>query len=155
MLHSWEKFTVPQHPWVKANSISWNQANIVLQFQRIAPKHSCQTHLILLEQWIKKNREVFLSQFLNGEREGRGVSRRVCIHPRATIYRGWEARHGKMKTLALLKSNLEWLTCLPPNDEGVPWPAERKRTPFSIHLAMCPDLIQPKSLPNPNLSPAN
>ena len=63
---------------------------------------------------------------------------------------------GKMKTLALLKSNLEWLTCTPPpNDEGVPWPVERKRTPFSIHLAACPDLIQPKSLLNPNLIPAN
>lgn len=65
-----------------------------------------------------------------------------------------------MKTLALLKSNLEWLTHMhslppPPNDEGVPWPVERKRTPFSIHLAACPDLIQPKSLLNPNLIPAN
>lgn len=43
----------------------------------------------------------------------------------------------------------------PPNDEGVPWLVERKRTPFSIHLAACPDLIQPKSLLNPNLIPAN
>lgn len=43
----------------------------------------------------------------------------------------------------------------PHNDEGVPWPVERKRTPFSIHLAACPDLIQPKSLLNPNLIPAN
>lgn len=41
------------------------------------------------------------------------------------------------------------------NDEGGPWPLERKGTPFSINLAVCLDCIHPKSLLKPNPSQLN
>lgn len=122
------------------------EANTIPQFHRIALKHSCQTHLILLERENQKNQEVFF-QFLNAGGGGRGA---VLNLPKTYFL----SRRNEDIGIIKIKPGMAVVRSLP-NDEGVPWPAERKRAPFSIHLAASPDLIQPKSPLNPNLIPAN
>lgn len=96
--------------------------------------------------WNQRKWElVFSSKFLNGW-NGESIASTQTL---------WfkEARGG-MKSL----------TCTRPSphcssDEGGPWLVKRKRTLFSVPLAWCPvfnsSKKKKKSLPNPNLIPAN
>ncbi len=60
-----------------------------------------------------------------------------------------------MKTLALLKSNLERLTCTPrPNDEGVPRPVERKRNTIFYSFGSVPRSHSTKKSSQSKLNPS-
>lgn len=144
----WERPTLSQCCSVKANSFVKEPGKYSsvaeVYFPQILLSHTPDTPwAVYLKIW-----GIFLQQFLSGEGE-------PALTPMPPFKEDGRERQGKMKTFGVSKIKSGMAHMPSPNDEGGPRPAERKRTPFCIHLAACPDLTQPKSLPIANLSPAN